>query len=458
MATIITYDDVKTQEIIDNTVVDGSVNVSGDLILEKRTGTTFNAGSVKAPTGDQGPERPHNAGLITLYAGTTAPQGWAFCDGAAVSRTNFPALFSAIGTTYGSGDGSTTFNLPSLKGRVPVGLDSAQTEFNTLGKQGGEKTHILTEAELPAHTHTVLGYSGVDDKNMTGNVGRMQAADTFGQNNTTYDKPTGAVGGGAAHNNLQPYGVMNYIIALGIAGPQGGGVAAPRYFTSTTRGTTAQRDAKYGVPGTSAARVALANQQVTWFNTDLGWKERYYEVDATSGLTAKGLVGAPAGWYPIEKGPFIQLVALAEVNNFLNTFITGWSIQQRKGGASWFTLNGTDRIDVLKWGRYDIQVFTNQYGGNTASPVYALQVLATDNSTLVKNVGGGAFTKNTGLMTRPHMEAYGQIISPNQKVAFKLQRGTVPAGDTNMPVHTGGNDVVRGLFTVKYIGPPLNEL
>jgi len=458
MATITTYDDVKTQTIIDDTVVDGSVNVSGDLILEKRTGTTFNAGSVKAPVGDQGPMRPLEAGLVTLYGGTAAPLGWQICDGSAVSRINFPELFAKIGTTYGAGDGSTTFNVPDFRGRVGVGLDSTQTEFNALGKLGGEKTHVLTIDELPNHSHTVLGYAGKDDENFTGNVGRLNAADTYGQNNTTYDKPTGAVGGGAAHNNLQPYTTINYIISLGVAGPMGGGIAAPRYFTSTTRGTTAQRDAKYGVPGTSAARVALANQQVTWFNTDLGWKERYYEVDATSGLTAKGLVGAPAGWYPISTGPYIKLVALAEVSQFINTYVTGWSIDNRKGGASWFTLNGTDRIDVLQWGRYDIQVFTNQYGGNTAVPDYALQVLATDNSTLVKNIGGGAFMKNTGLMTRPHMEAYGQVISPGQKVAFRLQRGTVPAGDTNMAVHTGDQYVIRGLFTVKYIGPPLNEL
>lgn len=459
MATIETYDITKTQEIIDQTTVNGIVNGTGDLILTKRNGTTFNGGSVKAPVGNQGPERPLNAGRITLYAGATAPQGWALCDGAAVSRVNFPDLFSAIGTTYGSGDGTTTFNLPNLKGKAPVGLDAAQTEFNALGKLGGAKTHTLSEAELPAHTHTVLGYANVDDKNMTGNNGRMQAADTYGQGTTAYDKPTLSTGGGGAHNNLQPYGVLNYIIALGIAGPQGGGIAAPRRFTNTTRGTTAQRDVKYGVPGTAAARVALANQQVTWFNSDLGWKERYYEVTASSGLTALGLVtGATPGWYPIADGPYIELIALAEVSNFINTFITGWSIYNRKGGASWFTLNGTDRVDVLKHGRYDIKVFTNQYGGNTATPDYAFQVLATDNSTLAKNVGGGAFQKMDAFMTRPHMEAYDQIILPNQKIAFKLQRGTIPAGDTTMAVHTGSADVERGRLTVKYVGPPLNDI
>ena len=61
------------------------------------------------------------------------------CDGRAVSRSDYSELFAVIGTTYGSGDGSTTFNLPNLKGRVPVGKDSSQTEFDTIGETGGSK-------------------------------------------------------------------------------------------------------------------------------------------------------------------------------------------------------------------------------------------------------------------------------------------------------------------------------
>jgi microcystin-dependent protein len=75
------------------------------------------------------------------------------CDGSAVSRTTYPSLFAAIGIKYGPGDGSTTFNLPNLKGRTPVGKDTAQTEFAALAQNGGEKTHLLTAAEMPAHSH-----------------------------------------------------------------------------------------------------------------------------------------------------------------------------------------------------------------------------------------------------------------------------------------------------------------
>lgn len=83
-------------------------------------------------------------GALTPYAGASAPPGWLLANGAAVSRTTYAALFAVVGTTYGVGDGSTTFNLPNLKGRVPVGIDPAQPEFNALGKADGVKAHLHT--------------------------------------------------------------------------------------------------------------------------------------------------------------------------------------------------------------------------------------------------------------------------------------------------------------------------
>lgn len=92
-------------------------------------------------------------GAVTQFAGSAAPTGWLLCDGTAVSRATYADLFAAIGTTYGAGNGSTTFNLPNLKGRVPVGRDSADTSFDVLGETGGAKTHTLTVTEMPSHTH-----------------------------------------------------------------------------------------------------------------------------------------------------------------------------------------------------------------------------------------------------------------------------------------------------------------
>jgi len=84
---------------------------------------------------------------------TSAPQGFLLEDGLAVSRTTYAGLFAVIGTTYGAGNGSTTFNLPDSRGRVAVNLSSSDAEFNTMGEKYGEKAHILSIAEMPSHTH-----------------------------------------------------------------------------------------------------------------------------------------------------------------------------------------------------------------------------------------------------------------------------------------------------------------
>jgi len=92
-------------------------------------------------------------GEVTMWTTNTAPTGWLVCDGSAVSRTTYSGLFAVIGTVYGAGDGSTTFNLPNLKGRVVVGRDSADADWDTLAETRGSKTHTLTSAEMPSHTH-----------------------------------------------------------------------------------------------------------------------------------------------------------------------------------------------------------------------------------------------------------------------------------------------------------------
>ena len=459
MATIQTYTMAKVQAIVDGTVIDGNMDQNKHLILEKRDGTVIDGGLIDAPKGMTGPERALSAGQIELYAGSVPPTGWTWCDGSEQSRTEYADLFAAIGTKYGAGDGTTTFNLPNFGGRVGVGMDANQTEFNDLGAKGGEKAHKLTVNEMPSHKHIVKGMAGVDNRDFDGFYGGFAAADPA---TGAYDVETQPKGGDQPHNNLQPYITLTYIISTGkSSGSQGGGGVLARVYTQARQGTTAQRDALYGVPTTSAARVALANQQITWFNTDLGWKERYYEVGSASGLTVRGLfLDAPAGWYPIggDSAPYIELEAVSEVAQFFNTFITGWSIYNRKGGSSWFTLNGTDRVNVLKPARYDVKVFTNQYGNSTAVPDYSLQILDTDNSTVVRLVGGGAFPRIMPFMTRPHQEMYDQYILPNQKIAWKLQRGTVPGTDTTMQIHTGGTDVIRGRMSIKYVAPPLNDM
>lgn len=116
-----------------------------------------------------GATRTTPAGTIVAFTGTIIPDGWALCSGAAVSRTGYPELFAAIGTTYGNGDGSTTFNLPDLRGRTVFGKDNmGSTAANvltttisgtTLGATGGSEKVTLVTANLPGHNHTFTGTS-----------------------------------------------------------------------------------------------------------------------------------------------------------------------------------------------------------------------------------------------------------------------------------------------------------
>lgn len=164
------------------------------------------------------------AGMVMAFGGPTPPEGWLFCDGSLLSRTAYPELFAAIGTTYGNGDGSTTFPLPNYKGRVLVGRDTAQAEFDVLGEVGGAKTHTLTVGEIPAHQH-IEGYAGVNATAAYG-VSTAPAGNLNGQSGTSTSNHANSslTGGGGAHNNLQPYAVSNYIISTGKG--VGGGSAA----------------------------------------------------------------------------------------------------------------------------------------------------------------------------------------------------------------------------------------
>lgn len=167
-------------------------------------------------------------GSISLFAGTTAPNGWLICDGSAVSRTTYANLFSVIGTTYGTGDGSTTFNIPDLQGRVPVGYKSSDTSFDTLGETGGEKTHQLTENELPKISGSIRGTDNIMTNGSANNLfsegegilrtKNYSKVNNYGQSTVSSSANVGAgfeinFGNDEAHNNLQPYIVMNYIIS-----------------------------------------------------------------------------------------------------------------------------------------------------------------------------------------------------------------------------------------------------
>lgn len=195
------------------------------------------------------------SGSIQGFAGATVPSGWLACDGSAVSRATYANLWTALGSTWGAGDGSTTFNLPDFRGKVVVGAGAGFS----LAAVGGEASHVLTVAETPAlavsgtssitgttdagtpHTHTVtdpghahtlpIGYTGagtagaVSGGSPTGsfneNTSSVETGITIASESSHTHTFTGSAslsgttnGSSGAHNNMQPYAVANVIIKV----------------------------------------------------------------------------------------------------------------------------------------------------------------------------------------------------------------------------------------------------
>lgn len=198
------------------------------------------------------------AGIIMPFAGTVAPQGCLFCDGSAVSRTTYATLFAVIGTTYGAGDGETTFNIPDLTGRVVIGVSNS----HALGTTGGSETVTLTDDQLPEHSHVVpqhghennfavespvlthsitqpvykynkpkssKAYSisfynainGTSTQTATRSID-ASVADHDGAECTVAGSvspcdsfDSGSYGGNSSHNNMQPYVAISYVICTG---------------------------------------------------------------------------------------------------------------------------------------------------------------------------------------------------------------------------------------------------
>lgn len=142
----------------------------------------------------------YETGQIKMHTSTTIPVGWFECDGAEVSRTKYSALFAVMGTSFGVGDGSTTFDLPDMRGRAPIGVgDGPSTTLRAMGDSLGVETQTLSVANLPAHTHV--------ERNAQTDGGGFEVASLLDADNTDIIDSginTGSTGSGTAHNNMQP--------------------------------------------------------------------------------------------------------------------------------------------------------------------------------------------------------------------------------------------------------------
>jgi microcystin-dependent protein len=158
-------------------------------------------------------------GEIRSFGFNFAPTGWAQCNGQLLPISQNTALFSILGTTYG-GDGRSTFGLPNLTGAVPMGAGQGPgLTLRDLGETGGSEAVTLTTQQIPPHNHVANCQSG--NGNQPAPAGNFWAQDLGGSKEYGNTGPAqmaagavGNVGGGLAHNNLQPYQVLNYCIAL----------------------------------------------------------------------------------------------------------------------------------------------------------------------------------------------------------------------------------------------------
>jgi microcystin-dependent protein len=149
---------------------------------------------------------------IKIVSFNFPPKGWALCNGQLLPINQNQALFSLLGTTYG-GDGRVNFALPDLQGRIPIHFGNN----HSLGEKGGEENHTLILSELPAHSHTFSASNADPDQGLL--TGNMWASNSGAFSSSSPDSSMNPasisnIGGSQPHSNLQPYLVLNFIIAL----------------------------------------------------------------------------------------------------------------------------------------------------------------------------------------------------------------------------------------------------
>lgn len=298
------------------------------------------------------------------FAGEKVPNNWLLCDGSELSRTEYADLFAVIGTSYGVGDGSTTFNLPDKRGKVSVGLDSNDTDFDTLGKTGGEATHTLTIDEMPSHNHTEQGYFSVTGGVANGSHVRSRTV----INADPKDSVMGATGGSKAHNNLQPYQVDNWIIKAF----QSAGVVAE--VTQTIN------DDKVSVPSNYAVNNALQEKSVGilyYKNTTTQgakWANRKFNCSGGTSVGKNITVDTENSVIKIKNCKAVKISACMHITS--NSYSYKSDIVIGVGGTEYEFRNETNNRDyiipefVVVTNGQELNIYVAKYTNDSSSYIY----------------------------------------------------------------------------------------
>lgn len=225
------------------------------------------------------------SGVIWPSGRSSLPSGWLACDGAAVSRTAYARLFGAVGTQFGVGDGSTTFNVPDFRGRAPVGTgtgDAADATAHTMGQKAGTETHVLTIAQLATHNHGSGGGSGTA-ASITG-ITIASATDTY--SGTSSAPSVASTGAGTAHSHAASVGQL-FTAGTTPANP------TDRLMAGNSGGTTAGVAIATGIIASEAAHThSMQSHTHTYSGTTAGHAHGYTEPNGGVGhahvLTAQG--------------------------------------------------------------------------------------------------------------------------------------------------------------------------
>lgn len=326
-------------EIENTTVVGGLVDPNGNLLLSTRAGDSIDAGNVvgppgadgapgpagadgapgptgpagadgaPGPTGPTGPMGPAGdstipAGTISLWASDVIPANWLLCNGAAVSRVTYAALFNAIGIKYGVGDGSTTFNLPNLVGRAPIGKDAAQTEFAALAQTDGAKYHAhalsdsgYAQITLAAVSSNQLSMRRISTPPWTTSLGWSGGSSTGAASFVANQTVAAALGGTTdAASSLPPYQIVNFIIKASAGTTPGDTELATRVATLEGQISNNVLLVRDKVNKVQAILTGGGTRKVTPAGS-IAWSQRFIAlgigVDAIS----------PSGYYDITMPP-----------------------------------------------------------------------------------------------------------------------------------------------------------